>query len=248
MQTVSSGVLIIHGFTATLDSVNALIGPLRDLGATVSVPVLKGHCADSPEKLRGVTWQDWMMDAEEAFLDLSSSVDRLFIVGHSMGGLIALNLAAKYRDRIDAIIVAAPAIRLVSMLAPDRPLHFLTPVLQSVVKNWDLKVAFSDPDSTGAGVHYSWAPTDAIRSFFDLISFTHSRLHDISCPVLIMHNRTEKTVLPESASIVYDSIATPEEKKELVWLERSQHQMFCDCEKERAVAIVVDYIRKNITT
>lgn len=186
-----------------------------------------------------------MKDAESAFLELSRSVGSVFVVGHSMGGLISLNLAAKSRERIDGVVVAAPAIRLVSMLAPDRPLHFLTPILQSVVRNWDLKVAFSDPDEDGARVHYSWAPTDAIRSFFDLISFTHSRLHDISCPVLILHNRAEKTVLPESASIVYDNIATPEEDKELVWLERSEHQMFCDCEKERAIAIIVDYIRRK---
>ncbi|NEX11327.1 MAG: alpha/beta hydrolase [Prosthecochloris sp.] len=245
MQTASVGVLIIHGFTATLESVMGLVDPLREMGVRVSVPVLRGHGADSPEMLRGVTWQDWMKDAETAFLELSQSVDRVFVVGHSMGGLIALNLAAKYRERIDGVVVAAPAIRLVSMLAPDRPLHFLTPILQSVVRNWDLKVAFSDPDEDGARVHYSWAPTDAIRSFFDLISFTHSRLHDISCPVLILHNRAEKTVLPESASIVYDNIATPEEDKELVWLERSEHQMFCDCEKERAIAIIVDYIRRK---
>jgi carboxylesterase len=91
-------------------------------------------------------------------------------------------------------------------------------------------------------VHYSWAPTDAILSFFDLIPFTVSRLHDVSCPLLVVHNRQEKTVAPESALIVYHGVATPERDKELVWLERSGHQMFCDCEKEQVIDIIQSYI------
>ncbi|ARM31718.1 carboxylesterase [Prosthecochloris sp. HL-130-GSB] len=242
MQDVSAGVLVIHGFTATLDSVASLVGPLRSMGLTVRVPVLKGHGTASPEMLRGVKWQDWMLDAENAFLELAASVDNVFIVGHSMGALLALNLAAKYGERLEGVVAAAPAVRLVSMLAPDRPLNFLAPMLQTFVRNWDLKVAFSDPDLASSMVHYSWAPTDAILSFFDLIPFTVSRLHDVSCPLLVVHNRQEKTVAPESALIVYHGVATPERDKELVWLERSGHQMFCDCEKEQVIDIIQSYI------
>jgi len=37
-------------------------------------------------------------------------------------------------------------------------------------------------------------------------------------------------------------VATPERDKELVWLERSGHQMFCDCEKEQVIDIIQSYI------
>ena len=243
MECKACGVLIIHGFTATLDSVNALVRPLEALGVDVRVPVLKGHGEASPEKLRGVTWRDWMKDAESAFLELSAKAGKVFVVGHSMGGLIALNLAAKYQDRnLAAMVVAAPAFHLVSMLGPGRPLHFLVPLLQAFVRNWDLQVAYSDTDEMSRSVHYSWAPTDAIMSFFDLISFTQSRLHDIRCPTLILHGRKEQTVAPKSAGYVFDGIATPAEQKKLLWLDRSGHQMFCGSESEDAVQAVVDYV------
>lgn len=247
MEKDTFGVLVIHGFTATLDSVNSLKEPLEKLHLHVSVPVLKGHGESSPEMLRGVTWRDWMQDAETAFHDLSKKVDKVFVVGHSMGALIALNLAAKYQGvELDSVVLAAPAFRLVSLLGPGRPLHFLAPVLQSFIKSWDLNIAFSDRDEKSRTVHYLWAPTDAIMSFFELISFTESRLHDIHCPMLVLHNRNDQTVTQGSTDIVLDGVATQASDKDIVWLERSAHQMFCDCEKEVAVRAIVDYISTRI--
>ncbi|NEX14200.1 MAG: alpha/beta hydrolase [Prosthecochloris sp.] len=247
MRNDAFGVLIIHGFTATIESVNSLIEPLEKMSLRVSVPVLTGHSESSPEKLRGVTWCDWMRDAETAFHELSEKVDKVFVVGHSMGALIALNLAAKYQgDALDSVVVAAPSFRLVSMLGPGRPLHFLAPMLQSFIKSWDLNVAFSDRDVKSREVHYLWAPTDAIMSFFELISFTESRLHDIRCPMLIMHNRNDQTVTQDSSDIVFNGVGTEPSEKDMVWLERSEHQMFCDCEKDVAITTIVEYIRSRI--
>ena len=247
MKKDAFGVLIIHGFTATLDAVNSLIEPLEKQHLIVSVPILKGHCESSPEKLRGVTWRDWMQDADTAFHELSGKVDKVFVVGHSMGALIALNLAAKYQgEQLDSVVLAAPAFRLVSMLGPGRPLHFLAPLLQTFIKSWDLNIAFSDRDEKNRSVHYLWAPTDAIMSFFDLISFTESRLHDIRCPMLILHNRNDQTVTQGSTDIAYNGVATPPSDKDVVWLERSEHQMFCDCEKAQAIDSIIKFIQSRI--
>ncbi len=241
------GVLIIHGFTATLDSVNSLVEPLEKLQLHVSVPLLKGHGESSPEKLRGVTWRDWVQDAEAAFQELAGRVDKVFAIGHSMGALIALNLAAKYQGKqLDSVVLAAPAFRLVSMLGPGRPLNFLAPLLRTFIKSWDLNVAFSDHNETSRSVHYLWAPTDAIMSFFDLISFTESRLHDIRCPLLILHNRNDQTVTQDSTDVVYNGVATESADKDVVWLERSEHQMFCDCEKKEAIDSIISFIQSRI--
>jgi carboxylesterase len=247
MKKDAFGVLVIHGFTATLDSVNSLVEPLEKLQLHVSVPVLKGHGESSPEKLRGVTWRDWMQDAENAFQELAGRVDKVFVIGHSMGALIALNLAAKYQgNQLDSVVLAAPAFRLVSMLGPGRPLNFLAPLLRTFIKSWDLNVAFSDHDEKSRSVHYLWAPTDAIISFFDLISFTESRLHDIRCPLLILHNRHDQTVTQDSSDIVYNGVATQQADKDVIWLEHSEHQMFCDCEKKEAIDNIITFIQSRI--
>jgi len=239
------GVLVIHGFTATLESVRPLEGPLRALGYDVSMPVLSGHSSSSPESLRGVRWSAWQRDAERAFEELSSRCSRVFVVGHSMGALLALDLAATHGSRVAGVVAAAPAFRLVSLLAPGRPLHFLAPVIGRLKKNWGLRAAFNDPVSSCTPPHYPWAPTDAILSFFDFISYASGRLDEVVSPVLIIHNRHEKTVLPESAEYVYGSISTPAVGKAITWLDRSEHQVFCDLEKEKAITAVTDFIQQQ---
>ena len=57
------GVLIVHGFTSSLDCVNGVQPFVQDLGLPTRMPVLRGHGAESPEALRGVTWHDWVADA-----------------------------------------------------------------------------------------------------------------------------------------------------------------------------------------
>ena len=240
------GVLVIYGFTATLDSVKSLSHSLKEFGIPLSVPLLTGHGASSPEALRGVKWEQWMADADEAFQELCLEADQIIVIGHSMGALLSLNLAVRYQNRIDSLVLATTAIKLVSVLAPNRPFHFAAPLLGKIIKNWKLKSDFSEQECANCSPHYSWVPTDAIISFFELIKKSMQILGRVNVPVLIMHNRKESTVLPESAIMLYNRIATPCPDKSLIWLERSGHQLFCDCEREKAVKVIVDYVSGRI--
>ena len=242
----SIGVLIIHGFTATLDSVNALCTPLNELGIPVRLPLLAGHGMASPAALRGVKWDAWLADAARALQELCLEVDRVIVIGHSMGALISLNLAAGHKGKIDSLVLVAPAIKLVSVLAPGRPFHFAAPFFSRIIKNWKLKTDFSGPVYENGTLHYTWAPTDAILSFFELIKKSLQLLDSINVPVLIIHNRRESTVRPESALILYKMIATDPSGKSIFWLDRSGHQIFCDCERETAIRAIIDYVSGRI--
>ncbi len=242
----SYGVLILHGFTATLDSVVALCAPLRELGIPVIMPLLAGHGASSPEALRGVGWEAWLADADKAMQNLMRDAERVIVIGHSMGAILSFNLAIRYQGRIDSLILAAPAIKLVSVFAPGRPLHFVAPFVSRIIKNWGLHSLYSGPQSVTTIPHYTWVPTDAIISCFDLIKHTQPLLGLVTLPILILHCRQEKTVLPESAMIVYNMVATEPSAKSIVWLEDSGHQIFCDCEKEKAIRTIIDYVLGRI--
>ena len=244
-KQASFGVLILHGFTATLDSVKALYTPLCEIGIPVLMPQLAGHGASSPDALRGVTWEAWMKDADKAFQELRCHSERVIIIGHSMGALLSINLAVRYGSEIDSLVLVAPAIKLASLFAPGRPLHFAVPIVSRVIKKWDLK-PYARKSNEGCAPHYAWVPTDAVVSFFDLLKKTLPLLKKVTVPVFILHNRRESTVLPESATILCDSIATDSSEKSIVWLEHSEHQTFCDCEKEKAVRFIIDYVSVRI--
>ncbi|NTW69744.1 MAG: alpha/beta fold hydrolase [Chlorobiaceae bacterium] len=240
------GVLVIHGFTATLESVEALRKPLLERGIPFSMPLLAGHGASSPAALQGVKWEAWLKDADRAFQNLSLEVERVIVIGHSMGALLALNLAVRYPKQVDSLILATPALKLVSLLAPGRPLHFAAPLVSMMIKKWDLKSDLKELKPRCQAPHYAWVPTEAIRSLFDLIQRTESLLDQVNLPFMILHNRKEATVLPESATMLCNRVSTPSAERSIVWFERSGHQIFCDCERDKAVQLILDYISRRI--
>ena len=241
-EASSFGVLILHGFTGTLESVKALYLPLQELGITVSMPLLMGHGEDSPEALRGVRWNEWLSDADCALQKLIHDTDRIIVIGHSMGSLLALHLAVKYPNNVDSLVLATPAIKLVSMLAPGRPMQIFALLVSKIFKNWALKPLFSDPQCASVISHYPWVPTKAIISFFELIKLTLPQLCRVKVPVLVLQCRRDSTVLPESATILFNNIATEPSEKSLLWLEHSDHQLFCDGERVKAVQVIIDYV------
>jgi carboxylesterase len=241
-----TGVMILHGFTANLDSVRALFGPLAGMGLNLVTPLLRGHGQHSPDALRGVTWQDWLTDAEQAMTSSAGVDGKLIVLGHSMGALLALHLAARHPELVDSVILATPAIRLASLLAPGRPLHFLAPFISAVIDRWDVQACFADPACAIKPAQYCWAPTATIMSLFDLVQATIPVLSRVSAPTLIIHGRNESIVLPESVDIIMHDISTPSDEKSVVWLEKSEHQIFCDCERDIAVSAVREFIAGRI--
>ncbi|NTV68462.1 MAG: alpha/beta fold hydrolase [Chlorobaculum sp.] len=241
-----TGVVILHGFTANLESVRELFGPLGRFDLRIDAPLLRGHGAASPDDLRGVTWKEWLEDAERALVALTGLGGKAVVIGHSMGALLALQLAARRPELVDSLILATPPVRLASPLAPGRPLHFLAPLISYVVDRWNMESKYADPGSAIMPKQYEWAPTRAILSMFELLEETTRITDRVRAPALILHCRRESIVLPESAELLLRSIATQPEKKSIVWFEKSDHQIFCDCERKEAVEAAVRFVASRV--
>jgi carboxylesterase len=241
------GVLILHGFTSSLDCVREVEPPLKTLGLPTRMPILRGHNAKSPEALRGVTWHDWVSDAELALQDLLLEVEKTIVIGLSMGGLVALTLAADHGEKLDSIILAAAAIQMSSPFAPGKPYNFLTPLLPVLFKKWDLtKKTYADKSLAQYDTNYLWAPMDALNSFIDFSKATRKRLVEVRAPTLIIQSHKDSTVEPKSAEIIYNQISTPVELKRIVWFEITDHEMFRDCERYAIIDVILNYVRERI--
>lgn len=211
------------------------------------MPVLRGHGADSPEALRGVTWHDWLADAETAFQELQRTSEKIILIGHSMGGLLAVLLADKFKSSMDSLILAAAAVKMASPLAPGNLLSFAAPLLSLAVKNWDFPPVYADPLLAQFNTNYLWAPTDALLSVLDLASTTRKCLRDVYAPALIIQSRKDATLALENASIIFKELATPPEQKRIAWFDRTGHEMFCDCERDEVVQVIVEYVKERLS-
>ena len=240
------GVLILHGFTASLDCVREIEPPLKALGLPSRMPVLRGHGAASPEALRGVTWHAWVADAEAALQDLLSEAEKAIVIGHSMGGLAALSLAVQHGDKLDSLILAAAAVQLASPLAPGKPLNFLAPLLRVALKKWNFPPVYADPSLTQYNTCYLWAPIDSVLAVLDFSKAIRKQLGVVRTPTLILQSRKDTMVAPASAEIIYNEISTPAAQKRIVWFEKTEHEMFRDCERAAIIAVITNYVRERI--
>ncbi len=241
------GVLILHGLSASLDCVREIEPPLKALGLPTRMPVLRGHNAESPEALRGVTWQDWVSDATLAFNDLNSEAERVIVIGHSMGGLMALILASEHSEIIDSIILAAAAVKMNLIFAPGRPLNFLVPLLKIGVKKIDISTKhYADSSLAQYDTNYLWLPAESVIALFDLIKLTRKRLPEVKTPALIIQSHNDSSISAESVDMIYKQISIPIELKRVIWFEKTEHEMFRDCERQGIINVMKDYIVERI--
>lgn len=239
-------VLILHGFASSLDSVRAIERSLCPLGYPILMPILRGHGKQSPEALRGITWHDWLADAEASLQASLAEAERVIVIGHSMGGLLALKLAADHPEKLDSLVLAAAPLQLVSPLASGRPLHILLPVIQRLFTRWDLPPEYADRHLAQFDTNYHWAPMDAIISFLELSRLTQQWLPEVRVPTYILQSRKDTTTAPISADMVYQQISTPIGQKQIVWFEKSSHEMFQDCESASICENILVFVQERV--
>ncbi|MEW8979126.1 MAG: alpha/beta fold hydrolase [Symbiobacterium sp.] len=88
------GCLALHGFGGSPAEIGPVVAALAERGYTVAAPVLPGHGGAPPELAR-TRFRHWIRGAEQALEHLEAECAHVHLVGFSMGGLIALHVAAR---------------------------------------------------------------------------------------------------------------------------------------------------------
>jgi carboxylesterase len=236
-------VLVIHGFTGQPETVRSIEQPLQKMGFHVVIPVLSGHGTNTPASLKGITWQDWFRDGENQLNELFHHYGPVILIGHSMGGLISIMLAARFPEKIERLVLVGAAILPDSPLAPGRMLHFLVPVAARFFSRWPIPAIYSDKKYNVNHPNYLWSPMDALLSFLALTGVARKNLGNIRLPLLIIQSKVDTRIDPQSAEIIFQETSTTEDQKQLVWFEKTDHEMFRDCETNNLISTITDYLK-----
>ncbi|MGH2368840.1 MAG: alpha/beta hydrolase [Chloroflexota bacterium] len=229
------GCLILHGFTSSLDAVRALAPMAERLGLPYRMPVLRGH-GTRPEDLRGVTWQDWYGDGATALRDLRTEADQVVICGLSMGGLVALHLAAEHPHDVAGVVTVAAALRIAGRL-----IH-LSPLLCRVITTWnaDPALGFADPALAARCTNYPSFPTDALVSLYRYGQYVTGLLPRVQAPLLVIHSHRDRVISPASAEIIYQRAGST--NKRLQWFDGTGHEMLQDRQANEIVAAIEQFV------
>ncbi len=179
-----TGVLLVHGFTGTPNEMRWLGGRVAADGRTVLGPRLAGH-ATSPEDMRPTRWPQWYASTLDAYRQLRAECDRVFAVGLSMGGMLALHLSV--RETVDGLVMlAAPAHIRDWRITAFRP-------FQRWIPYWPTGgIAYTDAELGDGHLVYDRYPTGCVVSLLDLTGVVRADLPRATAPSLLVFSRADR--------------------------------------------------------
>jgi carboxylesterase len=182
-----------------------------------------------------VTARNWYTDAERALIDLCSRVDQVVVVGLSMGGLVALELAVRHPDKIAGVVSVATALKF------QDPMARFARKLSAVVKYWDSPNSFNGESLKAASKNYEKFPLETFASLYDYSRETVDRLGEVHVPIRILQSKKDHVVAPVSANIIHAGVSSP--NRELLWYNKSGHEMMMDLEKEQVFEDIMEFVK-----
>lgn len=228
------GVLLSHGFTGSPASMRPWGEYLADRGYTVSAPRLPGHGTHWREMV-ATTHDDWYAEVERELDDLAGRTDAVVVGGLSMGGGLALWLAARHPDQVAGLILVNPAVA-----SADKRLK-AAPVLKRVVRS--VPAIGDDIKKQGVSEHaYDRTPLAPLHSMMRGWRQVRADLPRVTCPVLLFRSREDHVVDPSSARIILGGISTRDATERL--LEDSFHVATLDNDAPMIFAESADFIER----
>ncbi|HEY8523754.1 MAG TPA: alpha/beta fold hydrolase [Acidimicrobiales bacterium] len=223
------GVLVLHGFTGSPQSVRGLAEAFAAAGFAVELPLLPGH-GTSVDDMITTGWADWSAAAEAAYDDLAARTESVVVAGLSMGGTLTAWLATRHPE-VAGIVCVNPVLDVgddVADLARQQ-------LAEGVDRFPSIGGDVADPEARERA--YDATPLAPLLSLHEGAAALRDDLAKIACPVLLMTSVEDHVVPPANSDMLAAAVQGPVER---VTLERSYHVATVDYDKdlvnERAVA------------
>jgi carboxylesterase len=224
------GCLCIHGFTGAPYEIEPLAEHLRKTrNWIIKTPTLPGH--GDTLLLKGIAYHKWLDHAEEELINLLSICDEVYLIGFSMGGLIASYLAAHYPVKKLVLLSAA-----VYYVNPKQLFLDLTNMVKDSVKG---KLSENELFQRYKKKIME-TPVTATMEFRKLVRHTRPFLKNIHIPTLIIQGECDGIVPVKSAHYLYKVI--PAENKQLVFLSSSQHHVCHGADQTQLFSVVEQFL------
>lgn len=222
-----SAVLLLHGFNDTPQSMRYLAARLNAAGYTVHAPRLPGHGCALPELARSARADAWRRAVQSAYTALHLDHTSVYACGQSMGGALAVLLAASHSE-MPAVALLAPFIGIDPALAWKFRLARLSPAPYHRSPGGERSL--HDPAARRAALGPGIVTARALNSLREIALDAEAVLPALQVPTLYVQSVHDNRVSAAFGERHFNAIAAPQ--KEQLWLSGSGHIISADYERE----------------
>ncbi|APU16980.1 MULTISPECIES: alpha/beta hydrolase [Actinoalloteichus] len=228
------GVLLCHGFTGSPQSMRPWARHLAEAGFSVRSPLLPGHGTHWRE-LNRTRWQDWYDCDADAFDELRSRCDSVFVFGQSMGGTLALRLAQQRGAQVAGVMLVNPSV--MSLRKGIAALPVLSRVWPSLP---GIAGGIAKPDV--AEIAYDRLPLRAMASLAQLWRLVRADLPVVTAPMVLCTSPADPVVEPVNSQIIADGVRSADLVQ--MPLPDSSHVATLDHDAPQIFARSVEFVRR----
>lgn len=235
-------VIALHGFSSAPKEVEKIAKYLHLYDLNVYAPRLKGH-GTVPEDLKDITYHDWYDSVSRAITIATLKYKRIYLLGFSTGGLLAI-LSAKKKDfKFEGLICINTALNLndirVKTLIPA--VSFWNDLVHSFNVNEYAKEYIINK-AQNPEINYDKHYIDSISQLSLLMDKTKKSLKHINTPTYIIQSNNDPVVNASSAYEIYDAIENENKKIEII--ESNSHVIITE-DNEKLFKNIKDFIIKK---
>ncbi|MHA7142374.1 MULTISPECIES: alpha/beta hydrolase [unclassified Arthrobacter] len=205
------GILLSHGFTGSPVSLLDWAQYLADQGYAVRLPLLDGH-GTTWQELARTPWQRWYASYETSYRELAQSTEKIVVAGLSMGGTLALRLAAL--QPVAGVVVVNPGLTIAD------PRARYAGVLKFVMRSVPAIANNIKKEGLDEGA-YARTPVAAVAQLGRLFRETVNLLPSVTAPTLVFRSSVDPIVPESSLEVLQQRIGS--KALEIVRLENSYH-------------------------
>ena len=172
---------------------------------------------------------------------------RVFLLGHSMGGGIALDYALHHQERIDGLVLSAPAAALDAAspleLAAGRVLSAIAPTVG--VFDVDAEAISRDPEvvriyDQDPMVFHKKLPARTVSELAGVIQTFPDRAPSLGLPLLVMLGTADELVPPAAGRMVHERAGSQD--KQLIEYDGLVHEILNEPEQDRVMDDLVAWL------
>ena len=249
-----AAVLLIHGLTGTPVEMQPVGRGLAKAGFSAYGMQLAGHCGSEDDLLR-TGWRDWYGSVEKAWREISLRHENVFVVGLSMGALMALHLSVRHPGKIRGLGLYSTTLFYdgwaVPKLAFLLPFFLRTPIgaryrfienFPYGVKNERLRefIHASMISGNSAEAGNLGMTGRSLRELRQLIGLMKTELSSVRTPALVLHASDDDVTSPRNSEYLARHLGGPT-RVEL--LHDCYHMITIDQQRDEVVRLSVEFFQ-----